>query len=70
MIVSITEQYDIVSPCVKLCKIEKHTSLCQGCLRTIDEITVWSKASRELKLEIWEKIEERKLLELSKPQVN
>ena len=70
MTVSITEQSDIVSPCVKLCKIDKHTNLCQGCLRTIDEITVWSKASRELKLEIWEKIEERKLLELSKPQVN
>lgn len=70
MIVSIAEQSDIVSPCVKLCKIDKQTSLCQGCLRTIDEITVWSKASRELKLDIWEKIEERKLLELSNPKVN
>ncbi|WP_395007732.1 DUF1289 domain-containing protein [Undibacterium sp.] len=65
MIVSITEQSDIVSPCVKLCKIDKHSSLCQGCLRTIDEITVWSRANRELKLQIWEKIEERKLSELS-----
>jgi predicted Fe-S protein YdhL (DUF1289 family) len=64
MIVSKTEQSDIASPCVKLCKIDKHSDLCQGCLRTIDEIIAWSKASRELKLEIWEKIEERKLLEL------
>lgn len=53
-------QVDVVSPCVKLCKIDANTSLCQGCLRTLEEITLWSKASSETKLAIWKKIEIRK----------
>lgn len=56
-----SEQIGVVSPCVKLCKIDNQTGLCSGCLRTIAEITVWSKADRETKLQIWKKIDERKL---------
>jgi predicted Fe-S protein YdhL (DUF1289 family) len=55
-------QVDVVSPCVKLCKIDASTSLCQGCLRTLEEITLWSKANSETKLAIWKKIEVRKSL--------
>jgi predicted Fe-S protein YdhL (DUF1289 family) len=57
-----SELHDVVSPCVKLYKIDKQTELCQGCLRTIDEIVVWSKASNGQKLEIWERIHQRQLL--------
>lgn len=56
-----SEQIEVVSPCVKLCKIDNQTGLCSGCLRTIAEITVWSKADRETKLQIWKKIDARKL---------
>lgn len=56
------EQIDVLSPCVKLCEIDKQNGLCMGCFRTIAEITIWSKADRETKLQIWDKIEERKLL--------
>jgi predicted Fe-S protein YdhL (DUF1289 family) len=51
---------DVASPCIKACKINAETSLCTGCLRTLDEIIVWSKASNSMKLAIWSKIEERK----------
>jgi predicted Fe-S protein YdhL (DUF1289 family) len=53
---------DVASPCVKACKINAETNLCNGCLRTLDEIIVWSKASNTVKLAIWSKIEERKKL--------
>lgn len=33
------------SPCVGVCRIAAGTSLCEGCLRTVDEITAWRDAS-------------------------
>lgn len=33
----------INSPCINICKMDTSNGLCQGCLRTIDEITVWSR---------------------------
>jgi predicted Fe-S protein YdhL (DUF1289 family) len=35
----------IASPCVRLCVIHPEVRLCTGCLRTIDEITAWSRYS-------------------------
>jgi predicted Fe-S protein YdhL (DUF1289 family) len=29
------------SPCIDVCRIDLATGLCEGCLRTIDEIAVW-----------------------------
>ncbi|MFZ6820658.1 DUF1289 domain-containing protein [Undibacterium sp. Ji22W] len=57
---NVTEEIEVISPCVKLCKIDNESGLCSGCLRTIAEITIWSKANRETKLQIWKKIDERK----------
>ncbi|UCV23081.1 DUF1289 domain-containing protein [Ferribacterium limneticum] len=31
------------SPCINICKMDANNGLCQGCLRTIDEITAWSR---------------------------
>jgi predicted Fe-S protein YdhL (DUF1289 family) len=31
------------SPCTKVCTIHPEARLCVGCLRTIDEITAWSR---------------------------
>lgn len=31
----------VASPCVNLCRMEPATGLCEGCLRTIDEIVDW-----------------------------
>jgi uncharacterized protein len=34
---------EIDSPCVKLCVVHPDARLCIGCLRSIDEITQWSR---------------------------
>ena len=34
----------VPSPCINVCKMSPVTGLCEGCLRTIDEIIAWSRA--------------------------
>ena len=34
---------EVESPCVKLCVIHPEARLCIGCLRSIEEITAWSR---------------------------
>ena len=60
MIGNVVTQVEVASPCIKQCKIDSNTSLCQGCLRTLEEITLWSKASNETKRAIWVNIEDRR----------
>jgi predicted Fe-S protein YdhL (DUF1289 family) len=31
----------VASPCVSVCRMNEQTGLCEGCLRTIDEIAHW-----------------------------
>jgi uncharacterized protein len=38
---------EIESPCVKICVVHPEARICTGCLRTIDEITQWSRMSPE-----------------------
>ncbi|MCA0869810.1 DUF1289 domain-containing protein [Seohaeicola saemankumensis] len=38
---------EIDSPCVQICVIHPQERICTGCLRSIDEITRWSKMSPE-----------------------
>ena len=41
------------SPCIGLCVMAPQTGLCEGCLRSIDEIIDWSSASEARKRAIW-----------------
>lgn len=50
---------DLPSPCISVCRIEIASGLCQGCLRTLDEITVWSRLDDEGKRAVWAQIEQR-----------
>ena len=43
---------EIQSPCVKLCVIHPEERLCVGCLRSIEEITTWSRLSADARAEI------------------
>ena len=43
---------EVQSPCVKVCVIHPESRLCVGCLRTIDEITVWSRLTEEARAQI------------------
>jgi predicted Fe-S protein YdhL (DUF1289 family) len=38
---------EVESPCVKTCVVHPEARLCIGCLRSIDEITAWSRMSPE-----------------------
>lgn len=35
----------IASPCINICHMSADTGWCEGCQRSIDEITRWSRAS-------------------------
>jgi uncharacterized protein len=36
---------DPPSPCIDVCRMNPQTGLCEGCLRTLDEIAAWSTLS-------------------------
>jgi predicted Fe-S protein YdhL (DUF1289 family) len=38
---------EVASPCVKLCVVHPEARLCVGCLRSIDEISGWSRMSHD-----------------------
>jgi len=50
----------VPSPCVSVCRIDPETSLCHGCLRTIDEIADWPRLNDEQKDEMWRILWKRK----------
>lgn len=43
---------NIASPCRGICRIDEPTQLCEGCLRSIDEITRWSRMDSDQKLAV------------------
>ena len=50
----------IVSPCTRICRLGED-DICLGCLRSIDEIAVWSRASQEQKAAILERCDLRRM---------
>jgi len=48
----IWKRAEIDSPCIKICVIQPETRLCTGCLRTIDEISAWSRMTTEARAEV------------------
>jgi predicted Fe-S protein YdhL (DUF1289 family) len=46
----------IESPCIDICKMDKNTGLCKGCLRTKEEIKNWKKITRSERRAIVETI--------------
>ncbi|WEF31896.1 DUF1289 domain-containing protein [Pseudoduganella chitinolytica] len=49
----------VPSPCVSLCKMNRATGYCEGCLRTIDEIVAWANASDDYKRAVWAQLPAR-----------
>jgi predicted Fe-S protein YdhL (DUF1289 family) len=49
----------VPSPCVSLCKMDPDTGLCQGCLRSLDEIVAWAGADDDFKRAVWTQIRRR-----------
>ena len=50
---------EVESPCVKLCVIHPEARLCIGCLRSIEEITLWSRMTSEGRAAIMAALPER-----------
>lgn len=50
----------IPSPCINVCRMDPATSLCEGCLRTLDEITAWGRAPDTYKLQVLERVAQRR----------
>jgi predicted Fe-S protein YdhL (DUF1289 family) len=46
-----SDQTKLASPCINICALDKD-GFCQGCFRTVDEITRWSKVSNDERLAI------------------
>lgn len=46
------KRQEIDSPCINICMVHPDSGLCTGCLRSIDEITRWSKMSPQERAEI------------------
>ncbi|HYT85807.1 MAG TPA: DUF1289 domain-containing protein [Burkholderiales bacterium] len=40
---------DVQSPCNNVCRMNPDSGLCEGCLRTLDEIAAWSGLSNDEK---------------------
>jgi uncharacterized protein len=53
------QQTPVPSPCINVCKMSPVTGLCEGCLRTIDEIVAWSRANDDDKRAVWADIRRR-----------
>ena len=52
-----------LSPCISVCRIDAATGLCQGCLRTLQEIADWPMLSlREKDALLW-RLREREAAE-------
>ncbi|MGJ7537886.1 MULTISPECIES: DUF1289 domain-containing protein [unclassified Variovorax] len=50
---------DVPSPCSSVCRMDRLSGFCEGCLRTIPEIAGWSKMEDETRRHVWRAIELR-----------
>lgn len=49
----------VPSPCISVCKMNADSGLCEGCLRTLDEIAAWGTLDDALRRAVWLRVEER-----------
>ena len=54
----------VKSPCINVCKLNPKNKLCEGCLRTSDEISNWTKYTEKKKRHIISILKNRKLTTL------
>jgi predicted Fe-S protein YdhL (DUF1289 family) len=50
---------DAPSPCTSVCRMDRLSGFCEGCLRTIPEIAGWSKMEDAARRGVWRAIELR-----------
>lgn len=50
----------VASPCISVCRMNEASGQCEGCLRTLDEIAVWSLLDDEEKRAVWQQLRLRR----------
>lgn len=50
----------IPSPCIGICRLDRETGTCEGCLRTADEIASWPTINDIERLAIVQNLRERR----------
>ncbi len=50
---------NVPSPCVSVCSLDGSGAYCEGCLRSLDEIRLWSANTDTEKKDVWERIAQR-----------
>jgi hypothetical protein len=53
---------EVESPCIKICVVHPAARICTGCLRSIEEITRWSKMNPEERRAVMAELPGRKVL--------
>jgi uncharacterized protein len=54
------ERRRVESPCIGVCIVDEATGLCEGCLRTLDEVAVWGSSSAQQRRAILAAIDGRR----------
>ena len=49
----------VTSPCVNVCVVHPVERICTGCLRSVEEITIWARLSEEARLAVMEDLPNR-----------
>lgn len=50
----------VPSPCIDVCRMDEATGWCVGCLRTLDEIALWSALDDDDRRQVWRDLEQRR----------
>lgn len=50
----------IASPCINVCRMNPRTQWCEGCFRTLEEITQWATADDAYKQRVWMALAQRR----------
>jgi len=50
-----------ISPCIGVCELDLESDLCVGCLRTSQEIAIWSQIDNAKAMQIMEETKNRTL---------
>jgi len=50
----------VPSPCINICRMDEASGWCEGCLRTLDEIALWSVLDDDDKRQVWRELEQRR----------
>jgi uncharacterized protein len=56
---------DVPSPCISVCRVDADSGWCDGCMRTLGEISAWSRLDNDAKRGVWRLIEQRAAVSLA-----